>query len=146
MADLETKQTDPATSDVSKDETSSKGNQVQIKIDVTSGSVPEDITKLVVQYLQELKLEEAVDSKEAVVSVWDFAGQHLYYASHPVFLSTRAIYVLVYNLSKDLNAKAEPCVRQGVYDIILENTTDETNLENILSWLVLLHFATPNFH
>ena len=41
---------------------------------------------------------------ESVVSVevWDFAGQELYYASHPVFLTSRAIYILVCNLSKSL--------------------------------------------
>ena len=74
--------------------------------------------------------------------MWDFAGQHLYYASHPLFLSSRAIYVLVHNLSKPLYAPAEPCVRQETCDIYLENPNNETNLENLLSWLATIHSVT----
>lgn len=31
-------------------------------------------------------------------SVWDFAGQDLYYASHQFFLTSRSIFILVFNL------------------------------------------------
>ena len=74
-----------------------------------------------------------------MLTLWDFAGQHLYYATHPVFLSGRAVYILVYNLNKDLQATAEPCVRQGVDNIRLDNPNNETNLDNLLSWLVSVH-------
>jgi len=82
-----------------------------------------------------------ISSGESVVSmdVWDFAGQHLYYASHSLFLSSRAVYVLVYNLSKPLHAPAKPCVRQGTHNIPLENPNSETNLENLLHWLTTIH-------
>lgn len=93
-------------------------------------------------YLKHLKLDEEIKAKEYVIGMWDFAGQHLYYASHPVFLSSRAVYILVYNLSKDLNAVAEPCVRQGVIRK-LENPNRETNLENLLSWLVSVSRLRP---
>ena len=73
--------------------------------------------------------------EESVVSVemWDFAGQELYYASHPVFLTSRAIYILVCNLSKSLKETAQPCVRQGSHNFMLDNPNGETNLENLLS-------------
>ena len=74
--------------------------------------------------------------------MWDFAGQHLYYASHPLFLSSRALYILVHNLSKPLHAPAKPCVRQGTHNIPLENPNNETNLENLLSWLTTIHSIT----
>jgi GTPase SAR1 family protein len=35
------------------------------------------------------------------VSIWDFAGQELYYASHQFFLSDRAIYIVVFDLRYD---------------------------------------------
>jgi hypothetical protein len=76
------------------------------------------------------------------MDVWDFAGQHLYYASHPLFLSSRAIYVLVHNLGKQLHKPALPSVRQGTCDIYLENPNNETNLENLLSWLATIHSVT----
>ncbi|KAL9972489.1 hypothetical protein ACROYT_G018801 [Oculina patagonica] len=115
---------------------------IQLGIDTTA-VVPNDVTDLVVQYLQDLKLEDNIRTKEAILTLWDFAGQHLYYASHSVFLSPRAIYALVYNLSEDLNAPAEPCVRQGIHDIVLENPNNETNLESLLTWLASVHSIRP---
>ena len=76
------------------------------------------------------------------MDVWDFAGQQLYYASHPLFLSSRALYILVHNLGKPLLAQAQPCVRQGTHNIPLENPNSETNLENLLSWLTTIHSIT----
>ena len=71
-----------------------------------------------------------------ILDLWDFAGQQLYYASYPVFLSPRAVYMLVYDLSKGLNDLAQPCFKQGDRKIPLGNPNKETNMENLLSWLV----------
>lgn len=38
--------------------------------------------------------------EEARFSVWDFGGQHVYYTSHQTFLSARAIYLLIMDISK----------------------------------------------
>ena len=97
-----------------------------------------DVTDLVVCYLQS-QLEVDINSEEIMLTLWDFAGQHLYYATHSVFLSGRAVYILVYNLNKNLQATAKPCVKQGVDNIRLDNPNNETNLDNLLSWLVSVH-------
>jgi len=101
---------------------------------------PEEIKERAVKLIKELKGED-VKAEESDVSIelWDFAGQHLYYASHPVFLSSRALYILVCNLSKPLHDTAKPCVRQGSRNVELENPNGETNLENLLSWLSTVH-------
>ena len=119
-----------------------------LMIDATSP--PDDVTKHANQWLKYMFLEGpdadiASNKSESIVTLdlWDFAGQHLYYASHPVFLSPRAMYILVHNLSKPLNSLAQPCVRQGTHDVFLENSNKETNLENLLSWLVTLHSIKP---
>ena len=107
-------------------------NDAQLKINFN------DVTDLVVRYLQS-RPEGDIKSEEVILTLWDFAGQHLYYASHSVFLSGRAVYILVYNLNKDLLATAEPCFKQGVHNIRLDNANNETNLDNLLSWLVSVH-------
>ena len=124
-----------------------KNDSNELQLNINSTTLPKDVTDLiandatdlVVRYLQSIQLEDDIKSKEVILTLWDFAGQHLYYASHSVFLSGRAVYILVYNLSNNLLATAEPCVRQDIFDIPLDNPNDESNLDNLLSWLVSVH-------
>lgn len=99
---------------------------------------PKEFTDFLVQRLEGSNLESDTTAVEhhMIFDLWDFAGQHLYYTCYPVFLSSRAIYLLIYNLSKGLNEIALPCFRRGFFNIPLKNTCRETNLENVLSWLV----------
>ena len=41
------------------------------------------------------------DEEEIYSVFWDFGGESVYYVTHPLFLKTRGIYCLVYNLSQD---------------------------------------------
>ena len=43
----------------------------------------------------------------AKVSLYDFAGQYIFHASHPTFLSPQAIYILVFNLNKLIEWKGK---------------------------------------
>ena len=75
-------------------------------IDTTSP--PEEITKHAKEWIKYVKGKKAVTEKSvSSIELWDFAGQQLYYASHPVFLTSRAIYILVCNLSKSLHDTAK---------------------------------------
>lgn len=118
--------------------------------DQTSVTIPAEVAKCTTEYLTQIlpQGQQTVHDNNrkdpfVTLELWDFAGQHLYYASHPVFFSPRGVYVLVHNLSKRLDALAEPCVRQGTHDIFLENPNGETNMENLLSWLVTVHGSRP---
>ena len=116
-------------------------DEPKVIIDV---ALPPDIVQHVYQWLsyiqgREIKTGLFKEESFAKIDIWDFAGQHLYYASHPIFLSQRALYILVHNLSKPLDAAAEPCMRQGSNDVKLENPNNETNMENLLSWLATVH-------
>ena len=116
---------------------------VQLMIDAPAALTLDEITKKVEQCLQGLELNDDVKAKEVILSVWDFAGQDLYYASHSVFLSPRAVYVLVHNLSNDLSAQAKPYAKHETCKIKLENPTNQTNLDKLLSWLVSVHCIRP---
>ena len=110
----------------------------EIDLDVdTTADVQQNVMQLVVEYLKGLKLEDDIKSEDYILSLWDFAGQHLYYASQPVFMSHRALYILVCNLSKDFDQEAEPYFVQGVNKKRLENPNSETNLDNLyLGWFL----------
>ena len=98
---------------------------------------PEDFTEILVQHLKGLNLEKDAEQAEdhMTLDLWDFAGQHLYYASYPVFLTKRAIYLLVYNLNKELEAEAQPSFKRENCEVRLRNPNSETNLGNLMSWL-----------
>ena len=120
------------------------------KMAINPPVLPNAVKKKADELLKNM-IVEGVDADSAYIEegtsitadVWDFAGQHVYYAAHPVFLSSRAVYIVVHNLSKPLNARAQPCVRQGTHEVTLENPNKETNLENLLSWLATVHNMTP---
>ena len=137
-----TAEIDPSTSDVQQNDMPADQDS-QLTIDTTAGLTLDDVTEKVEQCLQGLELNDDVKAKEVILSVWDFAGQYLYYVSHSVFLSHRAVYVLVHNLSKDLSAQAKPYAKHETRKIELENPTNQTNLDNLLSWLVSVHCIRP---
>ncbi|XP_072037085.1 uncharacterized protein [Amphiura filiformis] len=65
--------------------------------------VPETIRKKVEQGL-EMNQDDSIDHKELPeFQIWDFAGHDVYYTTHQVFLSHRAIYIVVFDLRHDLN-------------------------------------------
>ncbi|XP_078317592.1 uncharacterized protein LOC111120698 isoform X2 [Crassostrea virginica] len=50
------------------------------------------------------ELNKTPAEKKVVLNIWDFSGQSLYYTTHQVFLSSRAVYVIVFNLCHDLHS------------------------------------------
>jgi GTPase SAR1 family protein len=48
--------------------------------------------------LQDKELEETCGDVDVKFSVWDFAGQHVYHATHELFFSQRALFVLVWDM------------------------------------------------
>lgn len=103
-------------------------------------TMPKELAPLVTECLKSPNTPSSPDSAaETVLDIWDFAGQHLYYATHPIFFSHRAIYLLVHNLQKNPNDLAEPSFKCGDDVMPLENFSNETNLDMLLSWLVSVH-------
>jgi len=77
-----------------------------------------------------------VENSDDIHSImWDFAGQSVYYVTHPLFLTARAIYLLVYDLSQNPHDIAKPVVRQGVYQKIQDNCSLKTNLDYLDFWM-----------
>ena len=77
----------------------------------------------------------AENSGDIYSIMWDFAGQSVYYATHPLFLTARAIYLLTYDLSLNPDDIAKPVVKQGVYKKFQDNFNQKTNLDYLDFWL-----------
>ena len=88
--------------------------------------VPEDVATVTETLLH----GDLGDHTEDIHStMWDFAGQPVYYVTHPLFLTARAIYCLVYDLSLNPYERAKPLVKQGLYKKYQENFNLKTNLD-----------------
>ncbi|XP_060591100.1 probable serine/threonine-protein kinase pats1 [Ruditapes philippinarum] len=67
-------------------------------------SILSDVDKI--QFAQELSREnskEGDDNMDISVEFWDFGGQFVFYATHMIFHSRKAIYLLVLDLTSHLN-------------------------------------------
>lgn len=62
--------------------------------------VPDEIAKLTKRLLD---LQVSNEEEEIFSVLWDFGGQSVYYTTHPIFLTPRAIYLLIYDMSRDPN-------------------------------------------
>ncbi|WAQ98426.1 PATS1-like protein [Mya arenaria] len=77
-----------------------------IEIIETNSEKP-DSMRVAMRVFQQTKQSDGTNHKEAFVSLWDFAGQFVYYATHQLFFSPRSIYLLVLNLEDDLDRSLE---------------------------------------
>ena len=75
------------------------------------------------------------DDGRVYITLWDFGGQLVYYATHPIFLTGKAIYLLVYDLAKDPGGKADPIEKQGVFGPKVDTGCGKTNKDYLHCWL-----------
>ena len=95
--------------------------------------LPEEIARLVEKMLQK---EENANHEDNIYSVlWDFGGQSVYYETHPIFLTEKAIYILVSNLSRDPDEEASPPVRTGLFENKVDIDCRKTNLDYLDFWM-----------
>ena len=87
-------------------------------------------------------VEEAMKSRtedsetDPELIFWDFAGQAVFYTTHPFFLSRKAIYILTFDLSKGLDEKAESVVMIDEHDeVVQDSDCGMTNMDYIHYWL-----------
>ena len=106
------------------------GNTTASLID--EAEVPHDIATLVEKLLHEGTKE---DDEDIYSVLWDFGGQLVYYVTHPLFLTLRAIYVLVYDLSRDPDEKANPLEKQGMFKTFKEKFCLKTHLDYLDFWM-----------
>ena len=94
--------------------------------------VPEDVAVATETFLQ----GGWKDGREHIYStLWDFSGQSVYYVTHPLFLTARAVYCLVYDLSLNPDGVAPPLLKQGVYERYPEDFNLKTNLDYLDFWM-----------
>ncbi|KAL9956222.1 hypothetical protein ACROYT_G037669 [Oculina patagonica] len=114
----------------------SQGHQEDTPL--STQEIPEEVSSLVEKLLHKVNKEE--DDEDIYSVLWDFGGQLVYYVTHPLFLTTRAIYLLTYDLSQNRHDTANPLVKQGMFKKFKDNFCLKTNLDYLDFWMT--HFAS----
>ena len=95
--------------------------------------VPENVAALVQELLKDNKKFMEGDDMYSVI--WDFGGQSVFYDTHPIFLTKKAIYILVHDLSRHPYQKADAPVKQGMYEDIEDTDCQKTNFDYLDFWM-----------
>ncbi|XP_061177437.1 probable serine/threonine-protein kinase roco4 [Saccostrea echinata] len=79
--------------------------------------------------------DDSTNDEKQILSVMDFGGQCAYYACHQIYLSRRAFYLLVIDMSKSFKEKVDEslCEQRGTM------FADWTYGEYVLFWLKSVH-------
>ena len=96
-------------------------------------SLPEQVARMVEEMLQEE--ENANHEDDIYLALWDFGGQSVYNETHPIFLTEKAIYILVSDLSRDPDEKVIPPVKTGRFTNKADIDGNETNLDYLDFWM-----------
>ena len=95
-------------------------------------TVPEEVAAVTERFLR----GDVDDNKEDIYfTFWDFGGQSVYYVTHPLFLTARAMFLLMYDLSLNPEDEAKPVLRQGVYEESEESYNIKTNVDYLDFWM-----------
>ena len=102
--------------------------------------LPEDIATLVQRLL------ECNNDEDDIYSIiWDFGGQSVYYDTHPIFLTKKAIYILTCDLSHDPNQKANAPTKKGMSEKKEDTYCSKTNLDCLNFWMSSVYsLVCPN--
>ncbi|XP_070567794.1 probable serine/threonine-protein kinase qkgA [Ptychodera flava] len=98
----------------------------------------EDISKLADRLKERVKFAGDTSVPDLDFSLWDFAGQFVYYITHQVFLTSKVVYMLVTDLTKSLEESTKIMLSESsVQEQVLPN---EWKVKDFLSfWMNLIH-------
>ena len=82
-----------------------------------------------------LAVDETENEDDIYLVLWDFAGESVYYETHTLFLTSRAIFLLAYDLSRDPYEKAPPVKKQEMFRVIKDEIGTKTNLHYLDYWM-----------
>ena len=106
--------------------------------------LPENVQKGVTKFLRDKEsLKKA--QKEMMVTVLDYAGQHVFYATHHLCLSKAGFYYVVFDASQPLDGKTPSVFRVRKGEIVhIPLFDDETNFDRLLEWMSAIHIMEPD--
>ena len=116
----------------------------RIKLSTILPSIPESTKQKVVEMLRSREICDKVKN-EMIVTVLDYAGQNVFYATHQLCMSKEGFYYVVFNALLQLDAVTPSVFRLKKGEIVhipLQN--DETNYDRVEEWVSSIHIIEPS--
>ena len=111
-------------------------------------AVPDIMSEEVKALYEKRQAEDQNVSEDTIWPViWDFAGQDIYRAIHPMFMSPEAIYLLAFDLTQKLHNRAVCRVNLPLHKEkrVQQRDIEDTNLDHVMRWMDLIHaLNNPN--
>ncbi|KAL3889191.1 hypothetical protein ACJMK2_001539, partial [Sinanodonta woodiana] len=108
----------------------------------SKGNEKDTVMKILKQVNETSGKLEKDTTQYAALTIWDFAGQHSFYTTHQTFLTSRAIYLLVINLSQQVTAFIEE--NECFLDAKGKQLCNIPEMIEI--WLNMIHSCAPISH
>ena len=101
--------------------------------------VPNHIKTRVSRYLRDKTYRQNAKG-EMVVTILDYAGQHVFYATHQMCMSKAGFYYIVFDASKPLQDRTPSIFRVKQGEIVsIYRCDNETNYDRIEEWVSAIH-------
>ncbi|CAF0933242.1 unnamed protein product, partial [Didymodactylos carnosus] len=140
-----------------KDKSWKDGLIEDFKATYSTFNVPDTIRTLIIQHIRQMKYSDAqsaltflmesskaktinsVVRRQLHIDMWDFPGATFCYSTHQIFLSSRAVYLLVFDLTKDFDSLAD-----SGYEYQSQKNKDLTNLDYLNFWAHSIYCHSAN--
>ena len=86
--------------------------------------------------MEDKELAQKKGDVDVKFSVWDFAGQHVYHATHELFFSSRALYVIVWDMgatNKATHRNTSGQVEQGAFKLSYDSSDEEDDEDDFIA-------------
>ncbi|XP_060571488.1 uncharacterized protein LOC132729688 [Ruditapes philippinarum] len=82
---------------------SSEGNNNDLSLSIPINGTPRRVLSEneMISFINDIKISDSKKASDAILDFWDFGGQYVFYATHTMFHSQQAIYLLVFDLTTD---------------------------------------------
>ncbi|XP_031567289.1 uncharacterized protein LOC116302196 [Actinia tenebrosa] len=101
----------------------------------SAANLPKPIEEKLIKLMGSKMSDKTNRENEVYIKSLDFAGQAVYNVIHPIFLTSKAVFILVYNLKNVPHDLMKSIVQEDGAERELVDPFEMTNMENLELWL-----------
>ena len=109
---------------------------------IAAALIPDTVKDKVSWFLRNRDSRDGA-KQELVVTVLDYAGQSVFYATHQICLAKDSFYYVVFDASKALDAITPSTYRLEGHIICIDQFGNQTNYDRVEEWISAIHIMEP---